>query len=383
MSTEAPTSPALAAPARQIALLPDSHFFVRVVPLAAGEGAEPVSAQIELAVEALAPFPVAQLYYGFHTRPGVDRALVFAAYRKRFPAEETDAWTQADLVAPGFAALLGAPPPEGATTWILSAEDALTALYFADGSGVPSEVRVYPIVHDADDAAREAARTALLRSFPGSRTVVDLPPPTFDADESDEGELVFRAGELVSRLPVAGAESLDVRDKAELATRRQVRARDQWLWRLLLGFAAILLLCGLAEIGLIAGRMWQQTRAVQVAVQRPEVEAIVNKRELATRIEELSSKRLLPLEMVSAVSAARPGGNIQFLSMTTTGLYSLQLDAQTPAGAQGEIDALQTALLRLDACESVNVQGPEIRAGVAAFRLTVTFKPDALKPADS
>jgi hypothetical protein len=383
MSTEAQTPSAFAVPARQIALLPDGHFFVRVVPLVTGEGADTPEAQVELAVETLSPFPVSQLYYGFRTRPGLDRALVFASYRKRFPADETEGWAQADLVAPRFAALLGAPPPPGATTWLIEAEDGVTAVHFPDESGVPADVSVYPIAHDADAPARAAARDALLRSFPGSRVVVDLPVPTLDAEASNERELVFRAGELTSNLPVDQAEALDVRDKAEVGARRQARARDQWLWRGLLAFAAILVLCGLAEVGLIAGRMWQQTRATQVLVQKPDVDSIVTKRTLATRIEELSSRRLLPLEMVSVISAARPGGNIQFLSMNTTDLYTLQLDAQTPSGAQGEIDALQSALLKLEACETVDVQGPEIRAGVAAFRLTVTFRPDALKPADS
>ncbi len=383
MPTESRPSSVFAAPVRQVTLLPDSHFFVRLVPLATGEGADTAAAQIELAAESLAPFPVSQLYYGFFTRPGLDRALVFASYRKRFPSDETAVWSQADFVAPAFASLLGASIPAGATTWIIEYENELTAVHFGDASGVPTEVRSFPLTPDADGPARDAAREALLRTLPGSRTIINVPAPVLDVAATSENELVFRAGDLVSTLPLAAGEVLDVRDKAELASRQQARERDQWLWRVLIGCAALLVFCGLAEVGLVGARMWHQTRATQVAVQRPDVESIITKRNLATRIEELSSKRLLPLEMITAVGEARPSGNIQFLSMTTTGLYTLQLEAQTPAGAQGEIDAFQSALRRLEVCERVDVQGLESRAGVAAFRLIVTFKPDALKPAGS
>lgn len=383
MTTETPAPSAFAVPVRQVALLPDSHFFVRVVPLVRGEGAESVEAQVELAVESLAPFPVGQLYYGFHTRPGVARALIYASYRKRFPSDDSESWASADFVAPAFAALLGAPDPAGATTWVITQAEGLTAVHFADASGVPTDVRIMPLPVDADEATVRSSRGALLRAFPGSRAVVDLPMPVLDPEATTEQALVFRAGEVTSTLPLTTAEALDVRDKGDLSVRRQTRRRDQWLWNGLLGFVGLLVLCGLAELGLIGARMWHQTRATQVIVQAPDVSSIMTKRSLATRIEELSSKRLLPLEMITLISETRPAGNIQLLRMNTDGLYTLRLDAQTPASAQGEIDAFQAALNRLEAVERVDVQGPDIRAGVAAFSLTVTFRPEALKPAES
>lgn len=383
MPTETPAPSAPAASARPIALLPDHHFFVRVIPLATGEGVEPVPAQVELALESLAPFPVGQLYYGHFTRPGAARAVVFASYRKRFPADESDTWGSADLVTPAFATLLGAPVPAGATTWVIDQPEGLTAVHFGDDSGVPTDVRMLTLSPDADAAQRAASRATLLRAFPGSRTVVDVPAPVFDPEKSEESAWVFRAGDLVSTLPATLLESLDVRDKGELAVLRQAQRRDQWLWRALVGFLALIVACGVAELGLLGARLWLETRAAEVAVQRPDVDNLMNKRTLATRIEDLSSKRLLPLEMFTIVSEARPGGNIQFLTMSTSGRYTLQIAAQTASATIGDIDAFQSALSRHEAIESVEVQGPENRAGVAAFRLTVVFKPDAVKPADS
>ena len=95
-------------PPPKVALLPDALFFTRAVPVAAGATPVEAAAQIELALESVAPFPLAQLYYGWFWTPGAEQALAFAAYRRRFTAEQTAAWVEAELVLPAFAALLGA-----------------------------------------------------------------------------------------------------------------------------------------------------------------------------------------------------------------------------------------------------------------------------------
>ena len=64
----------------------------------------------------------------------------------------------------------------------------------------------------------------------------------------------------------------------------------------------------------------------------------MTKQSLATRIEELASRRLLPLVMISLVSASRPP-SIQFTSTTTSGLYTMEIQAQT--AAQGDIDVFE------------------------------------------
>lgn len=359
-------------------LLADDRFFTAAVPLASGPEADGVAAQVELALEAAAPFPVAQLYYGYFTRPGAGRALVFAAYRKRFSPEESEAWAGAELVAPAFAALLPAPAPAGATTWVIARPEGLTAVHFDDDSGVPSAVRVCLLPPEASEAERAAARDGLLREFPGSRAVADLPAPAPDAEAG--GGLGFRAGPIAAVLAEDDAGTIDVRDKAELAMRQRAQVRDRWLWRGLQAAAAVVALCALTELALLGGRVLLGTRTAEVTVQAPLVAEIMTKQTLATRIEEMASKRLLPLEMISLVSTARPAA-IQFLSTTTNGLYTLEVQAQTDA--QGEIDAFQSALGRLPACERVEVQDLVVRAGVSTFKLVVTFKPEAVRPAEN
>src|SRR5471032_3241447 len=89
-------------PAPKVALLPDGLFFVRAVEVPADVVPAEVGVQVELALETLAPFPLAQLYYGYFWVPGGARALVFAAYRRRFTAEQVSAWDGVELVLPAF-----------------------------------------------------------------------------------------------------------------------------------------------------------------------------------------------------------------------------------------------------------------------------------------
>jgi hypothetical protein len=367
--------PAFAALGRQVVLLPDDAFFVRSVPLATGEGAAGVESQVELAMEAMAPFPVAQLYYGYWTKPGVDRALVFAAYRKRFTAEEVETWATADWVVPRFATLLGGKAPEPATAWVLAGSEGLTVVFFGDATGVPTAVRAEALAADAEPAARTAVRDGLLKSLGGTRTVIDVPEITIEPGAPGEGEFVARGATLVSELPLAQAEMLDVRDKAELTARRRARARDRWMWRGALLGVAVLALCALAEMALLGVSAWQSRRLAVIAQQTPIVTEITTAHALASRIEELTTKRLMPIEMIEIVSGLKPN-SIQFTRTTTSGRYTLEVEAKT--SNQAEIEQYKRALESAEATDTVQIETRGMQNNVTTFRMTVTFNPSVL-----
>ena len=94
-------------PPPKVAILSDAVFFTRAVPIAPEATAAEVASQVEIALEALSPFPLAQLYHGYFWTPAATHALIFAAYRRRFTAEQTDLWADAELVLPAFATVLG------------------------------------------------------------------------------------------------------------------------------------------------------------------------------------------------------------------------------------------------------------------------------------
>jgi hypothetical protein len=369
-------------PPPRVALLPDALFFTRSVPVTKGATSAEAAAQLELALEGIAPFPLAQLYYGWFWVPGSEHALAFAAYRRRFTAEQTEAWERAELVIPAFAAVLGAEVGK-ATTIVLNAEDGLTAAHWGD-SVVPDRIEFRPLELEATDDERARAREELLRGMGGSRKVIELESPLPADSGASDREIVFRQGEFVSRLPASTTAGLDVRDKADLATLRNARRRDVGLWRLALGCAAVLLILGLGEVALTGGRAWLGVRERLYAAQKPRDDRIESVDNLTTRINDLATKRLLPLEMVTQVvgeNNERIPSDLQFTRVHADqagGLYTLFIDGKTENAPQ--VNAYEAALKNLPAVQNAVAKITQYSGSRATFAITVTFKPGALNP---
>ena len=362
-------------PGRRVILLPDDHFFVRRVPVDESPEAGGVAAQVELALEGFAPFPPSQLFHGYWTRPGTGQALVFAAYRKRFPAETLAEWAGADLVAPRFAVLLAAAAPTGATTWVAEGPTGLTVWHFDDDTGVPARIVTRAWTDETSAAARTAQREEVLRRAGETVTLVELDEIAVEAGAPGGGDFVFRAGSLTATLAVEDALMLDVRDPAELAAQRRARLRDRWLWRALVAAIVLMGVGLLTELTLTGLGAWQKGRLREIAVQTPVVNQVMTAQMLAVRIDELSSQRLRPFEMIAVADSQRPA-SIQFVRTVTRGRDTLVIDAQT--AVQADIDAYRAALAALTGTRAAEVRDLSSRDGRTTFTLVVSFAPGAL-----
>lgn len=369
-------------PPPKVVLLPDGSFFTRQVPIAPGTAPADVAAQVELALEAISPFPLTQLYYGWYTQPGADRAFVFAAYRRRFTTDQVGGWDGAELVMPGFASVFGAPV-EPATTLFIAGPETLTAVHW-DGPGIPAKVLVRPIVPDADEAERNRVREELLTALGGSKTVIDLPAPPEPDPSAGDREVTFKSGEIVSTLPSNVTAAFDVRDKGELVALRAAQRRDLMLWRTMLGCAAALVLLAVGELALVGGRAWQSVRIAERNGYRPKVEKIMAAQSLAQRIEDLATKQLLPLEMLTELDKPKPPEVLftrAVADKNVTGIYTVVIDAQTTNPAQMAV--YEAAVKNLPSVDHAELVAQGSRGNLATFKLTVTFKPGALKPVTS
>ena len=368
-------------PAPRVAVLPDAVFFSRAIPVPPGASRAEVVSQVGLALESLSPFPLAQLYFGYFWPAGADRALAFASYRRRFTVEQLSEWAGAERVMPAFATLLGyeAKP---ATTLILSSAEGLTAIHW-DRGPVPSVVLHQPLAPDATAEAIAEARATLIRAAGESTKIVDIPSPTAPAAGGSDRELLFESGEVRSGLSAEVAAALDVRDKADLAALAKARRRDVLFWRAAIGAVALCVLLTLGEVGLLGAGLWEKTRVTKVAAQKGTVAHIMEEQELAGRIDELSTKRLLPLEMISvaAPEVAMPKNPpaIQFLRATTPAQNTIQIEAQT--NNAGEIAGYKSALERTPSIDRVEIRDQRARDNVVTFTLIISFKPGALQPA--
>lgn len=379
-SAAAATDVAVAKPAaitRRVVLLPDARFFVRSVPVAGAATAEDVAAQVELALETLSPFPVPQLYHGHLWKPGSGHALVYAAYRRRFTAEETETWVDADLVIPAFVSCIGLAA-SAAETVILPSADGFTAVHWPEPGSVPGKVLTASVSDEADEAERERVKLALIKQVGGSRTLIELTAPPEQVASEDDDQFAFQLGDRTTELPATQTEAMDVRDKAELAGRRRARQRDLLLWRGFIGLIIGLFVLGFVELALVAVKVTERQRAARLAQQQPTVDQIMTAHSLSARIEELSTKRLRPFEMIGVASSARPG-SIQFLTTTTSGLYTLDVQAQTTSPA--DVDTYTSNLRTHAAVSGVEVPETRTRDGLTTFRVVITFRPEGLVPA--
>lgn len=369
-------------PPPRVALLPDALFFTRSVPITKGATQAEAGAQIELALESVSPFPLAQLYYGWFWVPGSEYSLVFAAYRRRFTTEQTAAWEGAELVLPGFAAVVGADVL-AATTVLLNSAEGWTAVYW-EQPGVPAKVVFSPLDLEATEDDRARVREEVLREIGGSKKVIELESPLMADPAATDREIVFRSGEVVSRIPAPAASALDVRDKGELAALRNAHKRDVLLWRIALGSAAALLLLFIGELALLGGREWQRVRMRQYDAQKPLVDKIASVHKLTNLIEDLATKRLLPLEMVTQLvgeNNERLPADILFTRVhaeQAQGLYTLVIEGKTDNSAQ--VNAYEATVANLPSVQNAKATISQVSGTRATFTLVVNFKPNSLKP---
>jgi hypothetical protein len=377
MRLKLPESLKMSVPARKVVLLADAHFFCRAVPVHENATPAEAAAQVELALEALSPFPPAQMYHGHFWRPGAKHACVFAAYRKRFTNEQIESWADAEAVLPMFAAMLGAPIKH-LTTLLLWSEKGLTAINWNDVNDAPVSVIARELPPEPTEADRAALRAAVLLESGGPRTVVEpATAPVYDATARGD-EFVFRCDPLTVAFTREQLDVLDVRDKEELAARRRSRSRDLLLWRVLMGCAAAIALAASLDVALIGGRLWQKGRMMRVELQEPVVAKILMAKNLSTRIDELSTRRMRPFEMISMVAEKKPA-SVTFVSATVTNLYTLDVEAQ--AATSTDLDAFRSALNSNPGFASVEFKGNRLQNGLTTFRVVVTFRPEAFQAA--
>ncbi len=368
-------------PPPRVVLLPDGLFFIRIIPVTLdGEGSigisqeQQVSSQVELALEAASPFPLANLYYGHLWVSGASHALIYASYRRRFTAEQTQAWVGADLICPAFIALAGAQT-DPATTLLLNSSEGLTAIHWTS-ERVPKKVLFQPIAPDATEEQRSVLRTDLLRKFE-SLKIIETSSQANAGWDSSEGDIKFSTEQLHATLNVSELKQADVRDKAELQAILKGKARDRILWNFVVGIVVFFVLLGVCELALIGGGFWQNTRRIKLNIQAPLVGEIMNRQEIANRINDLSTRRLLPIEMIEAISPKKKAYSIYFSSVATSGLYGLTVEAQTPNA--GEIKSYENDLRGLPSCQNVIIKNTQSRNNITTFTLVITFVPSALK----
>lgn len=361
---------------QEAAMLPGNRFFVRRL---AVEG-DDVPGQVNLALEAVSPFPLEQMLVGFVTASDGKQVLAYAAHRRRFTAEESFAWPEDCQVVPEFLALCGHRPAADGII-VHRGDERLTALAWKAGEELPAAIVVAELA-DADEAgiAREAATRADLAA--------DAPVENVTGALSGalaEGNLVLkREGDGTFTIPKKGLDDSDIRDSDFLAERRKKEHLNLLLWTgARLGAAVLAAALVMDVAGFIVGL---RSHSLEVANdgRRPLVEDIEASQAITTRILELGVKRLLPIEMLALVNEKRPA-TVEFTNIhcelkkpkdSTLTKPMMTVDAKTPNA--GDISDFLKAVQALPEVESATNSEPRVRETSTTFRLEITFKQAAL-----
>ena len=361
---------------QEAAMLPGNRFFVRRL---AVEG-DDISGQVNLALEAVSPFPLEQMLVGFVLSADGKQALAYAAHRRRFTAEESFAWPEDCPVVPEFLALCGHRPTADGII-VHRGDERLTALAWKAGEVLPAVIVVAELA-DADEAgiAREAAARADLPADTSAETVTGA----LSGALADGNLVLKREGNGTFTIPKAGLDDSDIRDSDFLAERRKKERLNLILWSSARLGAAVLAAALVMDVtGFIVGL---RSHSLEVANdgRRALVEDIEASQAITSRILELGVKRLLPIEMLALVNEKRPA-TVEFTNIhcelkkpkdSTLTKPMMTVDAKTPNA--GDISDFLKAVQSMPEVESATNSEPRVRETSTTFRLEITFKQAAL-----
>lgn len=380
MSKTRHSSPSARLASTEVVCLPSAQFYVRRIALDATSDA---ASQVELALEAGAPFALEQLYHGFLVARDVRSALIFASHRRIFPGED---WAGARVVLPDFVALLSESPGAGRLR-LWSADSSLTVAAWDGSSAWPALVLSRQCEAGNERVVRAELLTEVGRRLPGQKWDLEEYVGAVEFKSAPKGqgvEFQLKAANsgrtLVTTFDPVALESADVRDKAVLATRRQGLRRDRLLWGAFSTVFAVILVSLVLEAGVFASGVFLKRQRMMQEQVASEVSKIETAQALSARIEEMGQRQLRPLEMIAAVNNVRPA-SIQFIRCATSGLNTLEIEAQTNSATS--VGTYETALRGLAVLESAEIRDVRLRDGMTTFQFTAVFKAGALAAAES
>ncbi len=351
-------------------VVPSWRFYYRIVPLVAGV---PVLDQAALALEALAPFPLAQLYWGCCVAPAGDQALVYATYRRRITADEVRAWEAADLVVPEILSLLGATPA-GPAVQVLLRGNSLSGAAWAGQTAWPVAV----MARNHVESPTEEMKQGFLAELKQRAGLTECPVSYVEGEaviRREDRQLVMGLAAQdkawASRFPESAQEALDVRDREFVARRRTERRRGEFIWRVVLAGGVAAALAVLVEAGAVAFKMLDGAQREQAVRQQPVVMKLEAANGLVRRVDELAHRQLRFFEMLETINESRPR-SIQFTRAGAAARNRLEIEARTDKAE--DVPAYEAALRQIPALAKIEVRGLRAREGQAIFNLQVVFK---------
>ncbi len=388
------------APLPDVLVLPAEYFFVEQVEVPAAVTSGELADYAELSIEAIAPFPLEQLRWGFLTAPDGQSILIYAALNdrlKRAGYKELESYT---WVLPDFATLQGARLSRE-TQVVFQGEQYDTYCLHPEGEGLPEDVqslrsdatpvkdpelveRVASTGNSGEANPNTTTPLARDRYRSDSRSAQTLRLRLLPVELSDHGTPIF-SFETLGEAPANGHWSPLTPDEASLwhadirpagfkSIERSARRTTAVITRIM-GYAAIFMLLLILLEGLFfGGELWLDTRKAKIEDQATAVRRVEDKQSLMNKLEQVAQNELRPIAILEAANQIR-------ISLGTSGIEydevviedGNRITIEGKANTINELNAYTDALRKSGNFQLIDTPKSRTRNSKTTFAVTLDY----------
>ena len=284
-------------PLPDVLVLPAEYFFIEKVEVPTALAPAELADFAELSMEAVSPFPLDQLRWGFLIAPDGQHLLIYAALKERLKLAghtelETYTW-----VLPDFTTLQGARFTRD-TEVVLEGEHYTTSFLLPSGEASPENIRSLPAGSDTPHSKSQSIHLKLLTVELSEQSI-----PTFKFETIGESP----ADGLWSPLEPDEASlwNADIRPSSFKTVERSARRTTSLVTRIM-GYAAIFAIVLIVFEGLLfLGDFWLGTRTAKIDEQATPVRRIEDKQSLLNKLDQVAQNELRPIAMLTAANEVR------------------------------------------------------------------------------
>lgn len=375
-------------------LVPGAYFFIRREEVAATLSESEQAALCELSLEALSPFPLEQLAWGWHRARNGEALLMFAACIPRLKGEGYDSWPEAEHVFPDFFPFILARPTEDPVVVYMHGSWLGGLLFDETAVSLPKKWAFIALPGKTAEEWKTAAESNLPRLYkeltgrdpaapvsiyglPELRSVRDgviavRHRPAFEEAGSGEG---VQWREVDTGKDSRMLWTADLRERTFLDKEKKRRRLEGILWKAFVGsgIAALILVLLCLVYGL--GNVLLRQRLAKIQAQSPAVAVAEENQMLLGKLEEFSRPPIRPFAMLDLLNEDRPA-NVYFRVAYADNTDLLIVEGN--ATNAEEVNRYQRALAGSGKFASVELSEIRSRGGEVQFTMRLRCPPENL-----
>ena len=361
-------------PLPDVLVLPSEYFFIEKVEVPTALAPAELSDFAELSMEAVSPFPLDQLRWGFSSAPDGHHLLIYAALKDRlklagYAELETYTW-----VLPDFTTLHGARFTCD-TEVVLEGEHYTTSFLLPSGEALPENIRSLPAGGDTPRNTNQSIHLKLLAVELNEQGI-----PTYKFETIGESP----AGGFWSPLEPDEASlwNADIRPNSFKTVERSARRMASLVTRIM-GYAAIFTIILIVLEGLLfAGEFWLDTRTAKIDEQATAVRRIEDKQSLLNKLDQVAQNELRPIAMLTAANDVRTALGKTGIEYDETIIESNnRLTIEGKANTINELNFYTNSLLQSGKFQLVGDPKYITRDSKTTFTVTLDYTHGEHKPA--